>query len=305
MRLKKDWFILGIKMKKDVIMIHKLCCLLRSKVIYAQDGRELMIPENKAGVTREDAATHLEAYEADLNCVVLLERVSKREACCLQPVAELLCQCVCRALKHLYPKRHFAVYAILQAGAGFRIQFHQVWEDRPLEAVLYGESSKEIRIRMVTDIAPIERKRTEWPVLRHPRQEVSLLLRLTQLLQYGIIQDTVGNELVCIADVATGERIDYMILDKTAYEAVNNHVHLVDDITDYEHLVLAADAEIMCLLIYANLKFEYPKKRFAVFATVQRHDSFVLRFHQIWKDEQMYYMPSNISESEYVFAMTD
>ena len=65
----------------------------------------------------------------------------------------------------------------------------------------------------------------------------------------------------CFAYMMTTEKaIPLSVKDKTAYEAVNNHVHLLDDISDEEFSKLAVDAPILCRLIYNNIKAQYPQK---------------------------------------------
>ena len=80
---------------------------------------------------------------------------------------------------------------------------------------------------------------------------------------------------------------------------MNNHVHLLDDISDEEFSKLAVDAPILCRLIYNNIKAQYPQKKLAVYVTVSRCDSFTI-------GEPLYYNPEDFSSGdERVFSVID
>ena len=104
--------------------------------------------------------------------------------------------------------------------------------------------------------------------------------------------------MLCLYD-AHRKTIPLSVKDKTAYEDVNNHVHLLDDISDEEFSKLAVDAPILCRLIYNNIKAQYPQKKLAVYVTV-------IRFHQVWPGEPLYYNPEDFSSGdERVFSVVD
>lgn len=91
-----------------------------------------------------------------------------------------------------------------------------------------------------------------------------------------------------------------------AYEAVNNHEHLLDDISDEAFSELVADAPVLCRLIYCNIKMQYPQRKLAVYVAVSRHDSLTVRFHQVWTGEPPYYDPEDFSSGdERVFSVID
>ena len=120
-----------------------------------------------------------------------------------------------------------------------------------------------------------------------------------------MLTDEAGNELLCLYDDHR-KTIPLSVKDKTAYEAVNNHVHLLDDISDEVFSKLVVDAPILCRLIYNNIKAQYPQKKLAVYVTVSRCDSFTIRFHQVWPGEPLYYNPEDFSSGdERVFSVID
>ena len=117
--------------------------------------------------------------------------------------------------------------------------------------------------------------------------------------------DAAGNELLCLCDDHR-KTIPLSVEDKTAYEAGNNHEHLLDDISDEAFSELVADAPVLCRLIYCNIKMQYPQRKLAVYVAVSRHDSLTIRFHQVWTGEPPYYDPEDFSSGdERVFSVID
>lgn len=127
----------------------------------------------------------------------------------------------------------------------------------------------------------------------------------SQLLHYQVLTDAAGNELLCLCDDHR-KTIPLSVEDKTAYEAGNNHEHLLDDISDEAFSELVADAPVLCRLIYCNIKMQYPQRKLAVYVAVSRHDSLTVRFHQVWTGEPPYYDPEDFSSGdERVFSVID
>ena len=87
---------------------------------------------------------------------------------------------------------------------------------------------------------------------------------------------------------------------------MNNHVHLLDDISDEEFSELVEGAPVLCRLIYTNIKTQYPQKKLAVYVAVSRYDSLTIRSHQVWPGESLYYNPEDyLFGDERVFSVID
>jgi len=103
--------------------------------------------------------------------------------------------------------------------------------------------------------------------------------------------DEKGNEyVVCRGSVCkslTG------IDDKTAFEALENHVHLLDCINQKEAKQLESIGFDLGKALLASLKFTYPDKNFYVFVTIHIGGSFIIRFHQKWEGEPAYINPDD------------
>jgi hypothetical protein len=87
------------------------------------------------------------------------------------------------------------------------------------------------------------------------------------------------------------------ISDRTAFEALENHVHLVDKVKRNEFNDLIAVGETLGKALLATLKQNYPQKHFYVFVSIDLKDSFIIRFHQQWKGEEPYCDPASFTDA--------
>ena len=88
------------------------------------------------------------------------------------------------------------------------------------------------------------------------------------------------------------------IEDKTAFEAVENHVHLLDRVKLKEYKKL----EKIAPTLLASLKYQYPSRSFSAYVTITLHDSMILRFHQNWDGEPPYYDENTRDTQTSLFA---
>jgi hypothetical protein len=120
------------------------------------------------------------------------------------------------------------------------------------------------------------------------------------LFHFKNISDEKGNEFVFFTHVSN-EPINN-VNDRTEFEALENHVHLLDRVKKEEFSKLFPIAEKLGNALLNALKFNYPSKNFIVFVTIDLHDAFIIRFHQKWDGEPPYYNPSDfISPNTRVF----
>ena len=125
--------------------------------------------------------------------------------------------------------------------------------------------------------------------------------RLGQSFNFKTILDEKGNEYVVLASTPLDsvQRIE----DKTAFEAVENHVHLLDHLKKQEFEDLIPIAKTLCQTLANTLSKQYPNKKFLVYSSLTLKDSFILRFHQKWENEEPYYDPADFNtETEKMFV---
>ena len=123
---------------------------------------------------------------------------------------------------------------------------------------------------------------------------------LEQLFTFKTISDEKGNEYV----VSSSYESDSVknIEDKTAFEAVESHVHLLDNVKKQEFERLIPVAKTMAQTLAYSLSHRFPDKKFYVYASVTLNDSFILRFHQKWDGEEPYFDPVDFNtEREKMF----
>ena len=79
------------------------------------------------------------------------------------------------------------------------------------------------------------------------------------------------------------------ISDKTEFEALENHVHLLDKITKKEFENSDEVSNLSGQVLLNCLRQKYPDKHFFVYVSVDLKDSMIIRFHQKWENEEPYY----------------
>ena len=119
---------------------------------------------------------------------------------------------------------------------------------------------------------------------------------ISELFAFKTILDEKGNEYIVFQNSIFEEIKD--VDDKTAFEAVENHIHLLDNIKKNEFSELTNIGANLGKALLASLKASFPNKSFYVFVDVSLGDSFIIRFHQKWKGEVPYYDVENLADDE-------
>ena len=112
---------------------------------------------------------------------------------------------------------------------------------------------------------------------------------VADLFRFKIISDEFGNEFVVLKNSKL-ERIAG-VRDKTEFEAIENHVHILDNIKKGEFERLLDIGQVIGNAVLHSLTIQYPTKQFVIFVTINLHDSMIIRFHQKWENEAFYYDP--------------
>ena len=93
--------------------------------------------------------------------------------------------------------------------------------------------------------------------------------------------------------------------DRTGYEAVLNHVHLFSGPLPPEELAKVRTRALAAAQDLRHaLEQTFPGKRFAVFLTLNPEGG-ILRFHQLWPGEALYYQVSGTVERDADALHTD
>lgn len=219
--------------------------------------------------------------------VKLVEHISCREFLALQGFARDLCTGISRFLAYSRENETVSI--------AMRIKDHGLYlcndYDRQKPCGMIAAADRE---KAFSNVRWLFRRKLG---ASHSTGITGLFRTLSQLLHYHVLTDAAGNELLCLCDDHR-KTIPLSVEDKTAYEAVNNHEHLLDDISDEAFSELVADAPVLCRLIYCNIKMKYPHRKLAVYVAVSRHDSLTVCFHQVWMGELPYYNPEDFSSRD-------
>ncbi len=260
-----------LTMRSEVAFIHGMCEFCR-RVLSTDSGAPEEIVEVK-----------------------LMEHISRRELLLVRVFARDFCTCISRFLAK--SRRDATASVTIRAeNCGLYLCYCDSRKKPP------GTIATADRKSVFSNAKWLLRRKLYLP---HLGGIPDLLRTFLQLLHVHVITDAAENELLCLCDDRR-TTIPLSVKDKTAYEAVNNHEHLLDDLSDDEFAVLAADAPVLCRLVYSNIKMQYPQRKLAVYVTVSRHDSIAVRFHQVWEQEPIYYQSEDFSSGdERVFSLID
>ena len=127
-------------------------------------------------------------------------------------------------------------------------------------------------------------------------KRVDYFKTIAELFAFKTITDEHGNEYVLYQN-SSFDSISG-IEDKTAFEALENHVHLLNHIKPSEVDSLAVVGANLGRALLASLKLKFPEKSFFVFVSITPGDSFIIRFHQKWDNEPPHLDPAEFQSSK-------
>ncbi len=116
---------------------------------------------------------------------------------------------------------------------------------------------------------------------------IKLLHSIARLFDFKVVKDTDGNEYV-VYKHSHMDSVGTPPEDKTAFEALENHEHISvrQKKSDFDNACFIAQKLGNAQL--AALKQAFPDKNFIVFVSVHK-DEIIIRFHQKWANEPVYY----------------
>lgn len=128
-------------------------------------------------------------------------------------------------------------------------------------------------------------------------RKFELLRAFSEMFDFKTVTDENGNEYVIYANSVLSE-IGSELKDKTQFEAVENHIHLIDNVKKYDFDELIEIGKVLGETQLSALKSKYPDKEFCVFVTVDIGESMIIRFHQVWENEPVYYNPDDFNSEK-------
>lgn len=118
-------------------------------------------------------------------------------------------------------------------------------------------------------------------------KNIELLYSIANLFDFKVIKDSDGNEYV-VYNNSSINFIESPVEDKTAFEALENHVHIPvkQKKSDFDNACFIGQKLGNALL--SSLRQAFRDKNFIVFAAIHK-DEIIIRFHQKWESEPVYY----------------
>lgn len=127
--------------------------------------------------------------------------------------------------------------------------------------------------------------------------KLSFIKQISDIFNFKTVADKNGNKYILFANSTINE-INFEVEDKTRFEALENHVHLSDNINNNNYNEAIEIGNILGETQLNALKSKYPDKEFCVFVTVDIGESMIIRFHQVWKNEPPYYNPDDFNSDK-------
>lgn len=127
--------------------------------------------------------------------------------------------------------------------------------------------------------------------------KIDTLKIVSNLFDFKTLTDKNNNEYVLYADSGINE-INFEIDDKTQFEAVENHTHLIDNVKKSDFDELVEIGRVLGETQLNALKAKYTDKEFCVFVSVDIGESMIIRFHQVWQNEPLYYNPDDLNSDK-------
>ena len=128
------------------------------------------------------------------------------------------------------------------------------------------------------------------------KKDTEILEAISELFRFKTVYDENRNEYVVFANSQVEDIIN--IEDRTQFEAVENHVHLLENIGKSQLPRVKKIADSLGNALINSLHGAYPDKRFSVFATYGAGNDLTIRFHQKWDNEPPYFDPENFAEPD-------
>ncbi len=127
------------------------------------------------------------------------------------------------------------------------------------------------------------------------------LQSIVGLFSFKTIADDCGNEYVVFGDSGITMSDLKNISDRTEFEALENHVHLLDKITKKEFEISDEISKVLGTTVLNCLRQKYSDKHFFVYVSVDLKDSMIIRFHQKWENEEPYYNSDDFGKNTKLF----
>lgn len=125
----------------------------------------------------------------------------------------------------------------------------------------------------------------------HPSPLLETLADAEYLIcpKFYVSKDKNGHEMIYLFEHQ--KIFNHAIEDKTGDEALENHVHIFDNVKKRWRKDVKIISEAIARNLFHTLKLEFPNKKFVVYLDLNYMDSVIIRFHQIWENEDLYYDP--------------
>lgn len=107
--------------------------------------------------------------------------------------------------------------------------------------------------------------------------------------EFYTVKDSENNEYVFLkTEEATIDSLK-KVADKTQLEAFENHFHICGKVKKSIRQTAYASVKLITNNLIKQLKIKFPNKKFYVYLDCDFNEHIIIRFHQVWENEEPYY----------------
>ena len=107
--------------------------------------------------------------------------------------------------------------------------------------------------------------------------------------EFYTVNDSDNNEYIFLKTRNSEINSLNKVYDKTQLEAYENHFHICGKVKKSLQKTAYASAKLITNNLIEKLKIKFPNKKFYIYLDCDFKDHIIIRFHQIWKNEEPYY----------------
>ncbi len=144
---------------------------------------------------------------------------------------------------------------------------------------------------------------------RRRAEAVNIWREAARLFVFREVADAQGNTHVLWAHLfEEGQILNVRAGQYVEFEALENHEHLLDDLTEEQFHAMIPVVDDLCRALRDVLRVRYPDRSFHVWGLVQKGGTVLVRFYQDWENEEEYWtddMQTDENEEKMIHYRTE
>ena len=142
-------------------------------------------------------------------------------------------------------------------------------------------------------------KRRQERAIQKRAEGINIWQEAARLFSFKEIPDVSGNTHILWAHLSfhEGQPLNIRAGEYVDFEALQNHEHLLDDLTDAQFHLMISIVDDLCRALRDVLAVRYPERDFHVWGLVQNGGTVIVRFYQNWQGEEYWSDDMQVDEN--------